>query len=249
MNFTGVYEDEDFYLDKHASVIECRDIRGTYGYTDDNAVMQINDRIRTLSPEGIHFIDSGNYHYVSKIWMDKIKYDFGLVVFDHHSDMQPSMFESLMSCGCWIKSALDNNSFLKKVILVGVDDKLAAKIPEEYLDKIVIYSQNQLEHKDAWARISRSHLGIPVYISIDKDVLSQEAAATDWDQGELSLKELKMLLFEIVTREKVIGVDICGECSDSLQSTFNYKKDIINNRTNLTLLNLLQKLHEYKIYR
>lgn len=247
MNFTGVYKDEDFYKDKNASIIECEDIRGTFGYTDDNAVAQIKERIHELTPEGIHFIDSGNYHYISKIWTDKIKHDFALIVFDHHSDMQPSLFESLMSCGCWIKSALDTNTFLKKVILVGVEDQLAAKIPKEYFDRIVVYSQNQLEHKEAWDKLSNTHLGIPVYISIDKDVLSQDAAATDWDQGDLTLKELKLLLYEIIIRETVIGVDICGECSDSLRSTFNFKKDILNNQTNLTLLNLLEKLHEYKI--
>ena len=33
----------------------------------------IEDKIKSLSPEGIHFIDSGNFHYVSEFWIEKIK--------------------------------------------------------------------------------------------------------------------------------------------------------------------------------
>ena len=34
--------------------------------------------------EGIHFIDSGNYHYLTKLWTDKLRVPFSLIVFDHH---------------------------------------------------------------------------------------------------------------------------------------------------------------------
>ena len=47
--------------------------------------------------EGIHFLDSGNYHYVSKIWMEKIEEEFELLVLDHHTDMQPPMFGDILS--------------------------------------------------------------------------------------------------------------------------------------------------------
>ena len=36
----------------------------------------IEDKIKDLSPEGIHFIDSGNFHYVSEFWIEKIKQSF-----------------------------------------------------------------------------------------------------------------------------------------------------------------------------
>ncbi len=50
----------------------------------------LKERIATFQPEEIHFIDSGNHHYMSKLWTDKITSPFSLVVFDHHPDMQPS---------------------------------------------------------------------------------------------------------------------------------------------------------------
>ena len=37
---------------------------------------------------GIHFLDSGNYHYVTGIMTEQIKQGFSLILFDHHTDMQ-----------------------------------------------------------------------------------------------------------------------------------------------------------------
>ena len=37
-----------------------------------------------------------------------------------------------------------------------------------------------------------NHLGdLPIYISIDKDVLSKNVVETTWDQGDMKLKDLK----------------------------------------------------------
>ena len=109
MNFTHVYEQERFINDIHFQWIDCTDLNGTNCYCDAEAAKVIRQRMAPYLPEGIHFIDSGNYHYISKFWTDKIKTPFSLVVFDHHPDMQPSLFDNLMSCGCWVKKVLDTN--------------------------------------------------------------------------------------------------------------------------------------------
>lgn len=244
MNFTGAYEHEDFYGTEHFNWIDCRDVKGTYGYSDENALKILSERIAPYSPEGIHFIDSGNYHYVSKLWTDRIHTPFSLIVFDHHPDMQPSLFEGLMSCGCWVKHALDTNPYLKKVILIGVSDSLIANVENTYRDRLVIYSQSEMSHDEGWSRISESHLNEPVYISIDKDVLNESSAVTDWDQGTLSLEELKLLLSIIMEKEMVLGVDICGECPDTLRAYADWKSRKINNVTNRELMNLLVHEHD-----
>ena len=86
-------------------------LKGVNGYCDEEAGREIRERIEDLSPMEVHFIDSGNFHYISKFWTDKIREDFVLVLFDHHTDMQPSRFGELLSCGSWVKDALDTNSF------------------------------------------------------------------------------------------------------------------------------------------
>ena len=189
-------------------------------------------------PEGIHFIDSGNYHYISKFWTDKIKTPFSLVVFDHHPDMQPSLFDNLMSCGCWVKKVLDTNPYLQKVCIVGAAEKLIKALHPNYGEKLKFYSETELSHEEGWNRFSHEHLNEPVYISVDKDVLDIKSAVTNWDQGSLSLTELEKLLSIILKKEEIIGVDICGECSSSLDVFQKNRELSINSKANKELLNL-----------
>lgn len=73
MNFSGIYRWEPFALDKRLTHIDCSDISGTDGYCTREAAEKINKRIAKLGPEGIHFIDNGNYHYVTKLWTNMIR--------------------------------------------------------------------------------------------------------------------------------------------------------------------------------
>ena len=118
MNFTGVYETRNFTR-----------IWALYGWSLEiykalivtvmRRQRQPSRRESALWNPPIHFLDSGNYHYVSKIWLDKIEEEFELLVFDHHTDMQMPMFGNILSCGGWIQAALDTNTRLKRVYLAG----------------------------------------------------------------------------------------------------------------------------------
>ena len=119
MNFSGVYEAEGFYKNHGYVWVDCKDIKGTNCYCDEEGENAIREAIRELGPEGIHFLDSGNYHYVSKIWLEKIAEEFELLVLDHHTDMQPPMFGDILSCGSWIKDALNSNPAIRHVWLAG----------------------------------------------------------------------------------------------------------------------------------
>ena len=72
----------------------------------------------------------------------------------------------------------------------------------------------------------------PVYISIDKDILGQGGAITDWDQGNLSLDDLERMLDIIFENEKVIGMDICGEYSGAYDLVKAQKAGLLNEKTN-----------------
>ena len=144
-------------------------------------------------PEGIHLIDSGDYHYVTKLWTDKIDHPFSLIVFDHHPDMQPPLFEGLLSCGCWVRTVLDTNPHVQKVCIVGATEKLKQETAG-YDGRLVYFSEQTLCLREAWHVFSRLWLNEPVYISIDKDVLTPRQATTNWDQGSLSLGQLESLL-------------------------------------------------------
>ena len=101
MHMSGAYEPQNFY-DENDILVDCRDISGTNCYCDDIAKHQLREKVANLSYHDIHFLDSGNYHYLSLLWLEKIKEPFSLVLFDHHPDMQPPSFGAITSCGGWV---------------------------------------------------------------------------------------------------------------------------------------------------
>ena len=190
IDFSNLYEKEaelafERYDGNGAGVrrLDVSDIRGTNCYCDDDAADQLRNVLRDEKPEGIHYMDSGNYHYVSLFYLEKIKYDFGLVLFDNHPDIQESAFGGILSCGGWVRRALESISNLKQVIMIGVDSGHINEV-SPLPDKIKVVSD--LSDMEIYE-------GLPLYISLDKDALSSGYAACDWDQGKMELAELLKL--------------------------------------------------------
>ncbi|MGH8214940.1 MAG: hypothetical protein ACREPZ_04520 [Rhodanobacteraceae bacterium] len=52
-----------------------------------------------------------------------------------------------------------------------------------------------------------------VWITIDKDVLPEHEALTNWDQGRMPLEALLAMLRAIGARKRILGADVCGEYS------------------------------------
>lgn len=137
---------------------------------------------------------------------------------------------------------LDTNKFLRKVLIVGAADRLIRAVPEEYRDRVKFYGESSLEHAEAWRKFSAEHVDEPVYISVDKDVLNTDSAVTNWDQGSLSLASLESLLSIILRNENVIGIDVCGECTPSLDLFDEQRSISIDGKANHELLSLYCRL-------
>jgi len=208
MDFTKVYRNQGFYLKSSYHLIDCTDIQGSDCYCDHDATETIRNRIADLPVKAVHFIDSGNHHYITKFWTDRIHEEFILAVADHHPDMQPALFDDILSCGGWVRTVLDTNPFLKAVLFIGVANEY--ELP---FDKYRIFRYPE-----------KPSPKLPVYISIDKDVLSPEVVTTNWDQGTMTYNQLQTVLKEIMVRHQVLGVDICGEyptCIDNRSNSIN----------------------------
>jgi hypothetical protein len=153
-DFTGIYEYQPFMQELREKTakttdfhwLDCTKIVGTDCYCDDDAIKEINElidnaerssgSINSNSAEtapGIHFFDNGNYHYMSKLWTDRLQEPFTLIVFDHHPDMQPPRFGGILSCGGWVKEVLDHNKFVQNVVIIGVKDELVETVREDLL--------------------------------------------------------------------------------------------------------------------
>lgn len=238
LNFSGVYERQSFYKDRDCEWIECSDLSGVNGFCDETSMEEIDARISGL--EGwIHFIDGGNFHYLSYLLMKHIREPFTLVVFDHHTDMKPSMFAGLLSCGCWIKEALDALPFLKNVVLIGVADSLADTAEPDYAGRVRIISESMAEAGDTWLGILEAEASEAVYLSIDKDAFGREEVVTDWDQGTMTL-ELLERAYRILDSRRILGVDICGEADrDEFFSGQMSASDEQNDAANRRILRML----------
>lgn len=220
MNFSGIYKEENFWKGQDVTWIEAQDITGTNCYCDNEAAAQIFARIEKFSARGIHFIDSGNYHYLTKFWIEKIDKPFQLIVFDNHTDMQLPAFGRLLSCGGWIAAALDELENLSRVILIGPDEDAYGQVEDHFKEKVVFLSREKLqefkeEELGAFLEDVTDEL-LGLYISIDKDILCAEDAQTTWSQGDMRLSELLSCVKKIrecarKTGTELLGVDICGE--------------------------------------
>ena len=51
MDFSGIYEEQQFWKGKEASWVEARDIPGTNCYCDEEAMNEIRSRIAHILPE------------------------------------------------------------------------------------------------------------------------------------------------------------------------------------------------------
>ena len=240
MNFSGIYEEETFYQGQEVCWLDCKDIVGVNGYCSDDAQEEIRKRMQDYDYRGIHFLDSGNYHYLSKFWLEKIEKPYSLVVFDHHTDMQESAFFGMLSCGSWIKEVLEEHPYIKEVCVVGPPKAAIEQCEPNLASRVVFLTQEELEAGilEKWQEFLENEKELPVYLSIDKDVLCLEDARTNWDQGEMKLEDMEEMIKQVFQKRNVLGIDVCGENPQDT-AKMPSKEDLrINNETN-------NRLYEY----
>ena len=243
MNFSGIYREEDFWEDQEPVWLDFQRLQGVNCYCTPEAEAAIKEKIRDLPVQGIHFLDSGNYHYLSKFWLEKIQEPFSLLVFDNHTDMQEAAFFGLLSCGSWAGEVLDTHELLSHICVAGPGLKDFREYKGQAWAKLTRICREELS--DGGEEILREFLetdpDLPLYMSIDKDVLRKEEARTNCDQGELALDQLLKLLELIFEKRKVIGADICGENPPDTARPISGEDLQINSRTNRELLLFLKK--------
>lgn len=244
MDFSGIYKEEQFFEGEKVSWLDVREIPGTNCYCDDEAKTQILEKLEEFSAGGIYFIDSGNYHYMSRIWLEKLNTPFRLVVFDNHTDMQPPAFGGLLSCGGWVAASLEELPLLKEVLLVGPDQEAFDQTEPVLREKVRFLSREKLGEMTLEEKISffeELTAEFPTYLSVDKDVLCPEEASTTWSQGEMTLEELCQFVKILLEKQDILGMDVCGECDpDACEG------DHLNDLANRKLLEIWRK--ERQIY-
>ena len=156
--------------------------------------------------------------------------------------MQPPAFGGLLSCGGWIAASLEELPLLHEVILVGPDEEAYVQVEPELQQKVCFLSREKLsmmtaeEKEDFFKNLDAD---LPLYISVDKDVLCKEDASTTWSQGDMHLSELMSFLEVVLELQNVVGMDVCGECDQDSGS-----EDFLNDHANEAILRLWEKMRK-----
>lgn len=245
MNFSGIYKNQNFYknyAEKEIFWTELSDLSGCNCYCDAEASDRIRKEIQAFTGNGLHFIDSGNYHYMTRLWLEKLQIPFRLLVFDNHTDMQPPAFGGLLSCGGWIAASLEELPLLQEVILVGPDEEAYTQVEPDLQQKVLFLSREKLstmtaEEKEGF--FNNLSEDLPLYVSVDKDVLCKGDASTTWSQGDMHLSELMSFLELVLERQNILGMDVCGECDMDSCS-----EDFLNDHANEAILRLWEKMQK-----
>jgi len=249
-NLDGVYRKQTFYRNKDYDWLDFESIPNTNLLCEKDTLKLMSHKLSKRSPGVIHYLGSGNYHYLSYLLQSRIKNPYTLILFDHHTDSLPSLSQSLISCGSWVLESLKHLSMLQKVFIIGVSEEAPHYIPTSIREKVAIYTEHTLQQN--LSTITQSIIKqIPtdsIYISIDKDTVDPKDAVTAWDHGTLRLKQMMYMIKALFQYEDVLGVDVCGEYP--VRPTNDYRKkerDAIrkNDRANEYILECIQTWISY----
>lgn len=239
LDFNHIYTMEE--EDKNSMEwIDCSDLTECNLYCSKETEEKIKERIKTHGIYGIHFIDSGNYHYITKFMVEQYQEPFSLVLIDHHTDMQKAEIEEFTSCGGWAKELLESHPYLQQLILIGPRHKNLDEIQVVHKEKILGISYEEIDTHMVRKELEKVKTKYPIYISIDKDVLDEHYAKTNWNQGDMSLTTLEHFLDFFLKKCEVIGIDICGEYSSNQMIPEYYEARRVNHKVNEELYHYLR---------
>ncbi|MCL1886704.1 MAG: hypothetical protein FWG01_02050 [Betaproteobacteria bacterium] len=188
---------------------------------------------------GTVFLGSGDYHHLSYYLIERIAdrlfpSPFQVVVFDNHPDNMRFPFG--IHCGSWVSHVAKLPQVSHVHVLgitsedIGLKHAWENRLRPLFAGKLTYWCTDV---SVGWARaLGLGHAfrrfdspdelvaafvdkvrqsALPVYLSIDKDVLSEESVQTNWDQGRFQEEHLAGIISEL--KGRIIGSDITGEVS------------------------------------
>ena len=127
----------------------------------------------------------------------------------------------------------------RKAIFCRYREKEGLVSGAELQEKLITFSEEEIQSVEDENKISGIKRNLPVYISIDKDILDEEYSETNWSQGKMPLPVLERLLMPFLTSGNILGIDICGECQQGIPLPQYLEAEKINGETNKELFDFL----------
>jgi hypothetical protein len=175
---------------------------------------------------------SGDFHYLSALWLRRLTEPVVLVSFDNHPDwdIRPPKW----GCGGWINRALEL-SYVERIAIWGCGNfecwwphNIFANRWAEREGRLEVHpwaddrpmkdrqrsgailADNWRENFELFVANLR---GRDIYITIDLDCLRVEDAVTNWESGRFEVADLEWALGKLREHSRIIGGDICGAYS------------------------------------
>jgi hypothetical protein len=189
------------------------------------------------------FIGSGDFHHVSLALLRRMNRPCNLLVIDNHPDWMRGL--PLLHCGTWLYHAARLPHVRQVFHVGGdvdFDNGYRRLAPWSFLysGKIAVLPAVRRFGVGRWRHVAHECLrpdprapltfrrmetllglwreqlaGVPLYISLDKDVLRAREAAVNWDSGHLTWTEVAVVLeaFLQAAQYRFAGMDVVGDWS------------------------------------
>ena len=196
----------------------------------------------------VSFVGSGDFHHVTLAFLRRLRQPCNLLVLDKHPDWMRGM--PFLHCGTWLHHAARLPNVRRVFHLGGHTDfdngfRWLAPTQLIHSGKIVTIPAVRSFGKGFWRHLPQkplrahveapvtyerleellwAHLDdldrVPLYVSLDKDVLWMPESIANWDSGYLDLTDVQEILqfFLKAAGNDLIGMDITGDWSPVVTS-------------------------------
>ena len=174
---------------------------------------------------------SGDFHYLTALWIRRVKRPFTLVSFDNHPDwdIRPPKWGS----GGWVNRALEVPN-VKRVSVWGCGNfecwwpgQIFGNRRAEREGRLEVHpwaDNRRVKDRQRRGAIVREdwqekfetfvkNLREDVYVTIDLDCLRAEEAVTNWESGRFTVVDLAWALQKLRDSRQIVAGDICGAYS------------------------------------
>lgn len=198
------------YNSLYSKLIDFTDLRETYIICHFDTLSEISTRLERLPDYQLFYLGNGNYHYLTLVLLARQKEPFTLITFDHHHDSSDFPYSKMTSCGSWIQTAIQNLEFLKKVLVIGASANKLEELTPIPSPKLQLLYEKDISTKSL-DDLSKQIPTKNIYISIDRDFLSEKVVQTNWEQGTHSLEDLLWGMRKLTQHHRLVGADVCGD--------------------------------------
>jgi arginase family enzyme len=175
---------------------------------------------------------SGDFHYLSALWLRRIAQPFVLVSFDNHPDW--AITPPKWACGGWINRALELEQ-VQHIAIWGCGNfecwwphNIFANRSAERAGRLEVHpwaDDRPVEDRhrpgailrenwrDAFEQFAAKYAGANVYVTIDLDCLRDDEAVTNWENGSFTVDDLEWALGTLRAHSEIVAGDVCGAYS------------------------------------